>query len=609
MEVVVKIFRLLTRGERWQLSKVFLSSLLAGVISTVGVASVMPFMAVVGNPNIVTEKPWLAWVYRTFGFTSVNGFLFALGCVMVALITIDNAMRASNSWLVSRFIFTLNHDLSTRLLQEYLARPYSYFLNRNTADLGKNILSEVSSAVNGVVNPLIQAAAQTIIVACILGLLMSVNYAVAFGAAAILGGSYTLIYLGVRKGQARLGRSKISANTERYRFAQEALAGIKDVKVLGRENNFVRKFSAPSRTWASASANNAIVSQLPPRALELLTFGGIIVIVLYLLRTESTVGAVFSIVAMYAFAGYRLAPALQQIFFGLTSSRFNYPALDDLYTELVGAGQRKQVRVTELAPRSENPGESHHELVFAREIQLVDLSFSYPGAVRKALDGVSLNIPKNTTVGLVGKTGSGKTTLADLLLGLFQPTTGAILVDGEELTGPRMHAWRTKIGYVPQQIFLADDSVQNNIAFGLPEDAIDAEKVRRACSIAHLDELIEALPEGVHTFVGERGVRLSGGQRQRLGIARALYSDPEVLIMDEATSSLDSVTESAVMEALEELSGKKTIALIAHRMTTVELCDNIFMLSQGKLIAEGTYSELLRENPAFRRLSGQRSVG
>lgn len=572
-----------------------------GVLAVAGVASIMPFMAVVGNPDIVSENRWLRMAYDRLGFQSTDGFLFGLGILTLLVIAISNGTGAFNAWVVARFQNGLVHEVSCSLFEKYLDQSYAFYLGRNSSALVKNVLSEVAAVVNGVVAPLIQLMAQTVVSLFILALLVWVDVVLALIVSVVIGGIYAAIYRVVRRQQSVLGRERLETNTLRYRAAAEAFGGIKDVKVLGREASFLQDFRHPSLRFARTNATHSIISQVPRYALETVAFGGILVIVLYLLQTYQDLGQVLPIVTLYAFAAYRLMPAFQVIFVSLTKVRFNVATLEDLHDDMVG-GRMEREREDALAHHS--VAAAAEDLVFERELRLEDVTFTYPGASRPALSGISFSIPKNSTVGLVGQTGSGKTTLADLLLGLFRPDGGELRVDGQVLAGDTLFKWRRRIGYVPQQIFLADKSIRRNIAFGIPEAQIDESKVQRAARIAHLDEFVESLPDTYETVVGDRGVRLSGGQRQRVGIARALYDDPDVLVMDEATSALDNVTESAVMDAIRELSGKKTMVLIAHRLTTVEHCDRIVMLEHGRLVGAGTYRELESGNSAFRAMTG-----
>jgi ABC-type multidrug transport system fused ATPase/permease subunit len=394
----------------------------------------------------------------------------------------------------------------------------------------------------------------------------------------------------VRAKQRQFGRARVTANQERFKVTGEAFGGIKDVKVLGREDAFASRFAPASWTFSKATASNAVLTQLPRYLFETIAFGGIVVIVLFYLQAGEGLAQILPTISLYAFAGYRLMPELQQLFSGVAAIRFNRAALDDLTEDM------HRFALDASAPDS-------RPLPFADAVRFDDVTFQYDGADRPALDGVSLTVPRNQTIGLVGASGSGKTTLVDLLLGLYTPDAGRILVDETPLTAETLGGWRRQVGYVPQHIFLCDDTIANNVAFGVPPSEVDRTRIERATQIAHLHDFVQTLADGYETVVGERGVRLSGGQRQRIGIARALYHDPDVLVMDEATSALDGATESAVMEAIHDLTGRKTIVLIAHRLSTVESSDRIYLLDRGRVAAAGTYDALTETSAAFRAMA------
>jgi ABC-type multidrug transport system fused ATPase/permease subunit len=408
-----------------------------------------------------------------------------------------------------------------------------------------------------------------------------------------------VILLVSRKYLAHFGQQRYLATGQRYRIAQEATGGIKDVKLLGLEDVYVRRFQVPSRQNARANTFRNVVSEAPRYLLQGVAFGGMLLMILVLLFAGDgqSLSGVLPLLAIYAFAGLRLLPAMQQIYNEITMIRFNKMALDSLHDDMA------EIRLAqeEALPSSEVRVEP---VRLTEKLELRDVHYSYPLAERPALRGLSFSIPARTTVGIVGGTGAGKTTAVDLILGLLELQQGCLEADGVPIGRGNLRAWQNTIGYVPQAIFLTDDTVAANIAFGLPAEKIDQAAVERAARIAELHDFVTGeLPQGYATLVGERGVRLSGGQRQRIGIARALYHDPDVLIMDEATSALDNLTERAVMDAVHNLGHAKTIVLIAHRLTTVQACDTIFMMEHGRLVAQGTYDELLEKSGKFRAMA------
>ncbi len=597
-----KLSDLLTPRERRWFYVLILLSMAVGVLETVGVASILPFMAVLSEPERIQENAQLAWAYDRLGFTSTNGFMIFLGLATFAVVITGIFAHIFSIYAIGRFANMRAYTLSRTLLRAYLHQPYAWFLNRHSADLSKSVLSEVDSVVAHSFIPAMRMISSLFVALFITLLLLVLQPLVAIGSALVLGLAYGLIYVGVRGMLRRLGEDRFGSNALRYRIVNEATGGIKDVKLMGLEEIYLRRYEDPARRMARANAIKQLVGEAPRYLLQGVAFGGMLVAILVLLVTgDGGLGTILPILAVYAFAGLRLLPALQQVFSQLTVIRFGRPTLESLHRDM------REIRA-EQSGRPPAAGAAA-PLPLARALRLRDVWFSYPSAERPALRGLDLAIPARSTVGLVGGTGAGKTTAVDLILGLLSPQEGAIEVDGVPVTEANRRAWQNSIGYVPQQIFLTDESVASNIAFGLPPERIDMAAVERAARIAEVHDFVTRdLPKGYATQLGERGVRLSGGQRQRIGIARALYHDPAILIMDEATSALDNLTERAVMDAVHNIGDAKTIILIAHRLSTVQDCDVIFMLDQGTLAAQGTYAELLDTSGTFRAMVGGRAA-
>lgn len=596
---VKKILNLLTRQERRVLYLLLGAVLLMAIIEIAGIASIMPFLAVVSNPEVIHQNQYLQWGYQTFGFTSDNSYLFALGGVVLILLVLSNTFSAITTWLLLRYTWARNHSLSKRLFERYLGEPYEFFLSRNSSEMAKNILSEVLQVVTGLLIPGIRVIAKGLVALAIIILLLAIDFILAITVTAVLGGVYAFIYAFVRRKLKNLGQGRVADDARRYQVANEAFGGIKDVKLLGSEASFVEAFRAPSLGYANARASQLVISQIPRYALEIVAFGGILVILLYLIGRGDALQQAIPIVGLYAFAGYRLMPALQHVFAGFTSIRFNLDALDVLFNDI-----HHELSTAPPPPFIKRDETSTEVLRFQETVVLNDVHFSYPDAEEPTITALSLEIKKNTTVAFVGPTGCGKTTTVDLILALLNPSAGRLLVDQNPITEENRRRWQRNLGYVAQDIFLCDDSVARNIAFGVPADRIDRDAVIRAAQTANIhDFIITELTDGYDTLVGERGVRLSGGQRQRIGIARALYRDPDILVFDEATSALDGITERAIMESITRLSGNKTIIMIAHRLSTVRDCDQIFLLEKGRLVATGTYDKLLENNARFQTMA------
>lgn len=594
MNTFKKILSLLSRQERRRGCLLLFMILIMAILDTMGVASIIPFLSVLGNPELVEKNHWLSMAYRQFGFTEPKNFLFLLGLVVFVVLFSSIAFKALTQWAMLRFTFMRMHNLSCRLLEGYLERPYMWYLNRNTADLASSILNETSYVVHQVIAPFMSVLAHGTLALFLIILLILINPFLASVVALILGAAYLFIYVFLRRYLARIGTDRVLANRERFRTAQEALSGLKEVKIFGREKAFYNRFISPSYRLTKHLANSGIAGMLPRYLLEVLAFGGILLITLYLFRAHEKFGLVLPTLGVYAFAGYKLLPALQQVFQNLTQFKFGLSALDALHKDIL--------EFREKPPKAMNLMD---EALFPKSaIGLEGIYFTYPNAKVLTLRDISLEIRADTTVGLVGSTGSGKTTLVDIILGLLSPDRGRVLVDGIHINSENVRSWQASLGYVPQNIFLVDDTVAANIAFGIPIKQIDMRAVENAAKIAELhDFVVGELPYGYETFVGERGVRLSGGQRQRIGIARALYHDPKVLVLDEATSALDNVTEKYVLQAIRRFRGERTIIIIAHRLTTVKNCDLIYLIDHGKVKDRGLYHELLGKSDKFRKMA------
>jgi ABC-type multidrug transport system fused ATPase/permease subunit len=594
MQTLKKLLDLLTPHERKRAGLLLGMILVMALLDMLGVASIMPFMAVLANPELVETNALLKTAYaasRNFGVDSPEQFLFALGMLVFVLLVSSLAFKALTTYAQLRFTLLREYSIGKRLVEGYLNQPYSWFLNRHSADLGKTILSEVGTVIGGVLAPFMNLIAQGAVAIALLTLLIVMDPKLAVIVGLTLAATYGLIFKATSSLLARMGTERVKANQERFTAVSEAFGAAKEVKVGGLEHAYIQRFADPAQTYARHQASAQVISQMPRFALEAIAFGGMLLVMLYLMAQSGSFASALPIIALYAFAGYRLMPALQQIYSALTQLKFAGPALETLHKDLMS-----------LQPVG--PNTQHSAMELKQAITLNNIVYRYPNAATPALKGISLSIPAKSTVGLVGATGSGKTTMVDLILGLLDAQEGTLAIDGQPITDHNKRAWQRAIGYVPQQIYLADDTVAANIAFGIEPQQIDQAAVERAGKIANLHEFVtNDLPQGYATTVGERGVRLSGGQRQRIGIARALYDNPQVLILDEATSALDNLTEQAVMEAVHNLGHEITIILIAHRLSTVRECDQIFLLEKGELKGSGVYDELRSNSEQFRKLA------
>ena len=567
------------------------------LFQTLGVVSILPFMNVVMQPEMIESNRWLNWLYNLLGFTNVNSFIIFTGILMLLIIIIGSLTSALATWLKVRFVWRNNHNISSALLKKYLSLPYVYFLTQNTTNLNKNILSETNILTVYFILPLIDIMVRGFVAIGILSMLLFTDVYITILSAIILGGSYALIYFYFQNKLKMNGAKRLEENRLRFKTAGEALSGIKDIKVMRRENFFYHRYLSHSLEYSNLEAWNTLVGQIPRYFLEILAFGGIVTLVLYFISTTENVNETIPMVSFFAFAAYRLMPALQGIFSSFTRIRFSQMTVNRIIKDLSEKGGfSEQFLVYEKEPVK--------PMLFNNSLQLKETSFNYPNTNEPVIHNINLSIQHNTLVGLVGPTGAGKTTLVDIILGLLTPQKGEFSVDGVKIDENNILNWQRNLGYVPQHIYLSDDTIMNNIAFGIPGEKIDRKVVEQVSRISNLhDFIISELPNGYQTIVGERGIRLSGGERQRVGIARALYHDPEVLVLDEATSSLDGITEYAVLEAINNVAKLKTVIIIAHRLTTEKNCDIIYLINKGKIIAQGTYDELMNSNASFRAMA------
>lgn len=591
MQTLKKLLALLTPPERKQAGALMGMILVMAFLDMLNVASILPFISVLANPELVYSNTALNTAFTISGYLGIHTpkqFLLSLGVLVFVLLVTSLAFKALTTYAQIRFALMREYAIGRRLVEGYLHQPYSWFLNRHSADLGKNILEEVGTVVDGSMTPLMTLLSQTTVALALLILLIIVDPLLAFSVGMVLGLTYAGIFAVMSGWLRRLGQTRIKANQERFIAVSEAFGAAKEVKVGGLEQAYIKRFTKPAEINAKVQATSKVIAQLPRYALEGTAFGGMLLAILYLMVKSGSFTAALPIIALYAFAGYRLMPALQQIYGSITKLHFAGPALDALHQDLINL------------QTTNNQHDHLRPLSFTQAITLNQVSYRYPNASQLALKGINISIPVHSTVGFVGSTGSGKSTTADVILGLLEPQRGALNIDGQPITAANCRHWQRTIGYVPQHIYLADDTIAANIAFGVNSKDIDQEAVVRAAKIANLHEFVSNdLPQGYATTVGERGVRLSGGQRQRISIARALYHNPQVLILDEATSALDNVTEQAVMEAVNNLDHNITIILIAHRLSTVRQCDQIYLLERGQVKASGTYEQLTASNQQF----------
>lgn len=582
-----KLLFLLTSHERKNAALLLIMIIIMAFLDMIGVASILPFMAVLTNPSLIETNIILNTIFQVsniFGIENNKQFLYALGILVFILLITSLSFKALTNYVQVRFVQMREYSIGKRLIEGYLHQPYSWFLNRNSSDLGKTILSEVQQLISTGISPYLDLIAKGAVTIVLIVMLIIVNPKLTLIVSFSLAGSYGVIFYFLRKYLNKIGKKRLINNQLRFKLVSEAFGASKEIKVSGLEKFYVNLFSNSAKNYALTQASVRVIAQLPRFILEAIAFGGILLLLLYLMNETGGFNNALPIVSLYIFAGYRLLPALQTIYSCVTQITFIEPSLDKIHNDL---------KNIEYSDKNQNGD----VLKLNKNIALKNISFNYPDSSRTVLKNINLNIPAKSTIGLIGTTGSGKTTMVDIILGLLETQSGFLEVDGTIITKKNSRSWQRSIGYVPQHIYLTDDTVEANIAFGKHFENIDKNQVEKVAKIANLDNfVVNELPKKYQTIIGERGIRLSGGQRQRIGIARALYHNPEVIILDEATSALDNDTEKAVMDSINNLSKKLTIILIAHRLNTLKDCDYIFKLDQGKIINVANSNDLDKLN-------------
>ena len=565
-----QLWQILSPLDKRKVIYVFILVMGMAFIESAGVISIMPFLAVLSNPNVVESNSYLKQLYDFTGAANKQNFILYLGFLSLFVVMCSTVFKIVTQYAVNRFASLQRHYFSTRLLKTYLQQNYEFFIQRNSATLVKNILSEVDQLIWTMILPALTLMSYGVVLLSMVGILLLYDPLMAIATAFVLGLFYASIYMLVRKKLTQIGQEFTQANKERYQTCQEALAGIKDVMINNAEHGYIKQFEESSRVFARHIATRETLGQVPLNVIETVGYGCLIGLAMLLVVSGKEVSHILPVLGLYGFAAYRMLPAAQNMYRAISQIKFSEQVLSVLKPEF--ALEKDELKHIEK--------DSTQYLKFENSIRLENISFAYPNRIESPiLNNFSLEVKKNASLGIIGKSGSGKSTLMDIMLGLLFPQQGKVYIDDVELTANNITQWRDLVGYVPQNIYLADKSIAENIAFGVAKIDIDLKRVEFVARQAQINDFIQSqLPLGYHTLVGERGVMLSGGQRQRIGIARALYKNPQVLFMDEATSALDTETEQAVNEAIQNLNGKMTMVIIAHRESAVAQCNQILKL-------------------------------
>lgn len=560
-----RLWKILTPLDKRKLGVVAVLVIFMTIIESLGVVSIMPFLAVLANPEGIQQNIFLKKIYIFFNAKNTNQFVVYLGVISLFIVIFSAILKIITQYVLNRFSSLQRHYFSSRLLHIYLKQNYSFFIQRNSADLTKILLSDVDQVVWGVLKPLLTILSYGLIVIVMIILLIFYDPLMALSTATVIIAFYSFMFLIVKRIMAKISHEYSKANQERYQSCQEVFGGIKDVMINHVHDYYYERFNMNSRIHARHLATQESLGQIPLHIIETIGYGCLILLAIFLVLQDQNVGMILPVIGLYGVAAYRILPAAQNIYRAVTTYKFSEHVLNGVVQEF------------ELSKMENTQKFKDENISFTHKIELIDVSFAYPNQPqKKILENINIKIEKNTSLGIIGKSGSGKSTLMDIMLGLLQPTSGILKVDETIITETNVQVWQSLVSYVPQFIYLADMTVAENIAFGIPKNKIDFKLVEAVARLAQIDEFItQNLKEGYNTMIGERGILLSGGQRQRLGIARALYKQPQVIFMDEATSALDKETEKAVNEAIKDLNGKMTMVIIAHRESAVANCDQI----------------------------------
>jgi ABC-type multidrug transport system fused ATPase/permease subunit len=581
------VWRLLNTRERTGLGWIFGLMLIGTVLEMFSLGLVVPIVGLLNRPDYIENIPF---VQDIFGDLTQAQYITGAMGLLVIVYVVKTIFLVWKTWVQRGFSNTVTTRVGNELYEKYLRQSYAFHLQRNSAVMIRNAQNS-STLMAGIIDPLLLVSSEFLITGGLFGLMLWFEPIGSISAVVVFG---TFSWVFRRFTSRRIHEWGVARSFhvgKMIQHLQQGFGGIKDVKTLGREEYFIEEYSKHLTGNAYIERRFSVAQTLPRFGMELMTIICLALLVSIMILSGRSIDHILPILTLFGAAAFRLLPTLNQVISSFMSIGINRPILNYLYDDL-------GLSTAEYLNRTKH---GH----FANQIEVSNLTFGYEGTEREALSGVSLTVARGEAVGLIGSSGSGKSTLVDILLGLLEPTSGNVLVDGHDIQ-ENLREWQDQIGYVPQSIFLTDDTLRRNVAFGLPKEKIDDDAVKSAIRLAQLEEFVASLPEGMETLVGERGVRLSGGQRQRIGIARALYSNPDILVLDEATSSLDTETEHGVMQAVQALQGDKTVIIVAHRLSTVEYCDRLYRLENAQIVDEGTFSEVTSRTKDLPREADQK---
>ncbi len=598
-KIVKHLFSILKTSQRRRFYFLQVLVILMSLTQIVGVASIIPFMALIGDLGQLQQDTFIAEVYKSSGLESESQFVFWLGLTVLMMLSFASIISMYTTYRISLFANKIGVEIADRLYSYYLKQDWLFHASGSSAHLTKQIATETLRVNQGILMPFMHLNANVVFVLFLSISIFIFDPIVALVGVVVFALSYYFIFKLVSITLLNNGRSISEMMEKRFRLMNEGFGGIKDVLLLGRNSDFIDRFYKTGVVFANSQGVNSALAHAPRYFMELIAFGSMISLVLYLFTSyDGDLSLILPIISVYAIAGIKLLPAFQQIYNSLATIKANTAAYYAIQKDLIDLSEIK------LATNKSKTIKNEKSYLYPiKQISLENISFRYPGKKELVLNQLNISIPVKKVIGIVGPSGSGKSTLVDILLGLIEPQNGFLKIDNKIINNHNRRSWQNSIGFVAQTIFLSEGTIAENVAFGFSKNEINIKQVENALKLANLEEFVKDLKNGVQTRVGERGVQLSGGQRQRIGIARALYHQAGVLVFDEATSSLDGITENIIMQAVHKFSDEKTIIMIAHRLKTVEKCDQIFFIDEGKVADQGTFQELIETNKKFKNMA------
>ena len=591
MSFIFEFFKVLTPSQKYNLILIQFLIIIMSIFELLSIISIAPFMTILTDQSLIFSNEYLYFFYNYMNFSNKNNFLIFLASVVFILFTISMIISMYTTWRLLRFSQFVGSEISVSLFKHYLNQNWIFHSQNSSNDFSRKIFEEVKRLTGGIIQPLLNLNSKIILSSVMLIAIFIYNFWIALSSFLIFGFIYILLFLFLRKKLFENSERISYLNKNRYNVLGEAFGGIKELLINNKSSIFIKEFMQSNLKFASTHSMNQSFAQLPRFAIELIGIGSILLLTLYLLiLNDAELNILLTTLSIFALAAYKILPALQQIFASIATIKGNLSAFYSINIELKNYNKINK------------NFSSNNNFVFKNYIYLKNISFSYTNKKSKAINNISLEIKKNTKVGIVGKSGSGKSTLADILSGLIENYDGNMLVDNILINQSNISLWKKNISYIPQNIFLFDSTILENITFEKDINKIDEDKLTRAINVSLVNDFINFLPKKLNSDVGQRGVQLSGGQRQRIGIARALYQNKDIIIFDEATNSLDLETEKKIFQKIIENSAKKTVIVVTHRIETLSSFDNIFVINDSAIQTYGKYHDLVKSNKNFRNM-------